>query len=130
MRGARGFSLVEVLAGLLILSFVITTSLGVFYERERTHRRAEEMMLAWQALANESELVRRTPYASLMALHGQTFRSDLELVEGLAGLSSRIEVSEGKPMLKEVTLTLSWGDGRGKATVTVLRSDTGGTNLW
>lgn len=130
MRGARGFSLVEVLAGLLILSFVITTSLGVFYERERTHRRAEEMMLAWQALANESELVRRTPWASLGALHLQPFRSDLELVDSLAGVSSRIEVSDSKPMLREVTLALTWDDGRGNATITVLRSDTGGTNLW
>lgn len=130
MRGARGFSLVEVLAGLLILSFVITTSLGVFYEREKTHRRAEEMMLAWQALGNESELVRRTPWASLGALDRQPFRSDLELVDSLDGVSSRIEVSDSRPMLKEVVLKLTWDDGRGNATVTVLRSDTGGTNLW
>lgn len=130
MRGSRGFSLIEVLAGLVILSFIITTSLGVFYERERTHRRAEEMMLAWQVLANEAEIVRRIPYGNLGALDGLSFQSELELVEGLEGLSTRIEIEETKPMLKEVTLTLTWGEGRRDATVTVLRSDTGGTNLW
>lgn len=87
-------------------------------------------MLAWQTLANESELVRRTPFASLGALHRQPFRSDLELVDSLGGVSSMIEVSDSKPMLKEVVLKLTWDDGRRNATVTVLRSDTGGTNLW
>ncbi|HUF18681.1 MAG TPA: prepilin-type N-terminal cleavage/methylation domain-containing protein [Thermoanaerobaculia bacterium] len=130
MRGSRGFSLIEVLAGMLILSFVITTSLGVFYERERTHRRAEEMMLAWQVLSNESEIVRRIPFGHLDALHDGPFRSNLELLESLDSLSSRIEVTEARPRLKDVTLTLTWGGGRGHAAVTVLRSDTGGSSLW
>ncbi len=129
MRGSRGFSLIEVLAGLLILSFVITTSLGVFYHRERTHRRAEEMMLVWQVLGNESEVVRRIPWANLGALNGQPFRSDLDLLAGFDEFSSRIEVADAKPMLKDVTLTLTWGDGR-TASVSVLRGDTGGSTLW
>ena len=129
VRRSPGFSLVEVLAGLLILSLVITTSLAVFYHRERTLIRAEETMLAWQVLANEAELVRRIPYAHLGALNGLPFRSDLELIAGFDGVTTRIDVAESRPMLKDVTLRLSWAGDR-DASVTLVRSDTGGSNLW
>lgn len=130
MRGSRGFSLVEVLAGLLILSLVITTSLAVFYHRERTLVRAEESMLAWQVLRNETEIIRRIPYSQLEALHGQPFRSALDIASELDGISSRIVVGDSKPMMKDLTLTLVWNGGEQTASATVLRSDTGGANLW
>lgn len=130
VRGSRGFSLVEVLAGLLILSLVVTTSLAVFYHRERTLVRAEESMLAWQVLRNESEIIRRIPWAQLDALHAQPFQSDLAVLSSLEGVSSRVEVGEGRPRVKDLTLTLSWRGGEQTASVTVLRSDTGGANLW
>jgi prepilin-type N-terminal cleavage/methylation domain-containing protein len=52
MRLQRGFTLIETLVGLLILAFILTTSLTVFVERQRRLRHADETIAAYQALAN------------------------------------------------------------------------------
>ena len=59
MSKERGFSLVEVLVGLLILTIVITTTIVMFTERHRRLRQANETILAYQALSNEVEIWRR-----------------------------------------------------------------------
>ena len=45
MSKARGFSLVEVLVGLLILTIVITTTIVMFTDRQRHLRQANETIL-------------------------------------------------------------------------------------
>ena len=62
----RGFSLVELLFGLLILTIVITTSLAMFTERTKRLRQANETILVYQALANEAELQRRDTFDDLV----------------------------------------------------------------
>ena len=57
MSKERGFSLVEVLVGLLILTIVITTTIVMFTERHRRLRQANETILAYQALSNEVAIV-------------------------------------------------------------------------
>ena len=47
-------SLAELLMALLILSIVITTSMAAFVERSRRQRQAREIIVVYQALANES----------------------------------------------------------------------------
>ncbi len=128
-RRSRGFTLIEVLFGLLILGLVMTTSLAVFYERENTIRSAEEAILAWQAIANEAELLRFEPWGSLGEGELGAFRGDLRILGGLENPETIIEVADGGPGIKELTLRVEWGDGR-SASATVLRTDTGGTNLW
>src|SRR4051812_27847652 len=53
MRRQRGFSLAEVLVGVLILGIVVSTSLAVFVERKKRLQQAREVTLAYQVLANE-----------------------------------------------------------------------------
>ena len=81
----RGFSLIEVLAGLVILSIVITTSLAVIYQREQRLREAEGTIRAYQAMSNEVELIRRVPYAQLDARSGTPFEGGLALLTPLVG---------------------------------------------
>lgn len=128
-RRLRGFTLIEVLFGLLILGLVMTTSLAVFYQRESTIRSAEESVLAWQAIANEAELLRFQPFGSLGEGEIGPFRGDLRILDTLDDPRTTIVVAEGGPGIKELTLRVEWGAGR-SATTTVLRTDTGGTNLW
>ena len=52
MSRRRGFSLVEVLVGLLVLTIVITTTIVIFTERNKRLKQANETILAYQALAN------------------------------------------------------------------------------
>ena len=49
MRAQRGFSLVEVMAALVVLAIVITTTLGMFVERRKHLRNANETILAHPA---------------------------------------------------------------------------------
>ena len=124
----RGFSLVEVLAGLVILGVVITTSLAVIYDRERRVADAQATVLAYQAMANEAEVLRRVDFASLDSLDGQPFSTDLALLKPLRKFTTAVDVLAPKPQIKEVVLTVRWS---GKtAQMSVLRSNTGGGNLW
>jgi prepilin-type N-terminal cleavage/methylation domain-containing protein len=128
MRRQRGFSLIEVLAGLLILSIVVTTSLAVVYQREVRVRDAEALILVWQTIANEAELLRRVPYAALDARSGQQFATDVDLLSGINGATTSVTVAQAQPDVKEVVLTVTWGER--VARMSVLRTDTAGGNLW
>jgi len=125
---ARGFTLVEVLVGMLILTIVITTSLAVFVERNRRLQQASETILAYQALSNESEYWRRKDFATLDAAP-RTFNSDVTLLEPLKPYNAIIGVTTVSAGVKNVILTIRW-KGKHEASVIVARADTGGSSLW
>lgn len=124
----RGFSLAEVLVGLLILTLVITSSLAVFVERNRRANQASEMILAYQALSNETELLRKTPYSAIAPR--LRFVSDTLFLEPLAPYATVVAVREPRPGVKYVMLTVRWNEGKREAKLEVVRTDTGGSNLW
>lgn len=124
----RGFSLAEVLVGLLILTLVITSSLAVFVERDRRAQQASETILAWQALSNETELLRKAPYGTIVPR--MKFESETEMLEPLAPYATIVAVREPQPGVKYVMLTVRWKEGKREAKLEVVRTNTGGTNLW
>ena len=126
----RGFSLVEVLAGLVILGLIVTTSLGVFYERQRRMQRAQETVRAVQAMLNEAELVRKTSFVDLDARSGTSFRAAPEIISDLENVSTVLSVEQTSPVVKSVTLTVRWRSGTRRESMLIVRSDTGGGNLW
>lgn len=126
MRPSRGFSLVEALIALLILTAVITTSLGIFYDRHRRLQAAEETVIAWQVLGNEAEMLRRVDFGAIG--DADVFNSSAELLKRLDGATSSIRVERPKPGIKVARLRIEW-KGR-HAEVSVVRTDTGGGNLW
>lgn len=130
MRDSRGFSLVETLVGLLILSFIVTTSLLIVFERERRLAFASETIAAYQALANEVEIQRHIPYHDLDIGEYDQFMGDLAIVSALADLKTRVKVELVKPSVKKVTFTLRWREGQRVASLAMIRTDTGGGNLW
>src|SRR5207247_9854005 len=67
MSKSRGFTLIEVLVALLILTIVITTTIAMFVERHKRLRQANETILAYQALSNEAEIWRRIGFGQLDA---------------------------------------------------------------
>lgn len=128
-RSERGFSLVEVLAAFLILTLVITTSLLAFLERNNRLKQAAEIVLAYQALANEAEYRRRIDFADLEA-SSKSFISDTEILAPLTPYGTAVSVKQTHPGVKNVTLTVRWQDGKREAKLALVRVDTGGTNLW
>lgn len=128
MQDQRGFSLAELLFALLILSLVIMTSLAVFLERTNRSQQASELILAYQVLANEAEVVRRINYGSLDDLPDD-FATDTQLIRPLLPYETTVDVSLLRPGVKVVKLSIRWRADQ-QATLTLLRADTGGTNLW
>jgi Tfp pilus assembly protein PilV len=126
----NGFTLVETLVGLLILTFIVTTSLVIVFERERRLQFAFETMAAYQALANEVEVQRRIPFEQLTPGESGQFETDLKIVQNLPGMVRQIDIEEISPGVKVVTLALRWRGGSRSATLSVFRSTTGGGNLW
>jgi prepilin-type N-terminal cleavage/methylation domain-containing protein len=128
MRDRRGFSLVEVMAALLILTIVITSSLLAFLERNKRLQQASEIVLAYQALANEAEYQRRQPYG--MAGAGATFVSNTDVLAPLDPYVTAVKVDVVQPGVKNVTLTIRWRNGEREARLGLVRVDTGSNPLW
>ena len=123
----RGFSLLEVLVALLVLTLVITTTLAVFLERNRRIQQANEIILAYQSLANEAEVQRRLNFSDLS---DGAFLTDTTLLKPLAPFTTMTKVTLRRPNVKDVTLTITWRAGAKKAVLALARVNTGGDNLW
>jgi prepilin-type N-terminal cleavage/methylation domain-containing protein len=128
MRDRRGFSLVEVLAALLILTVVITSSLLAFLERNRRLQQASEILLAYQALANEAEYQRRQSY--LAAGTGPTFLGGTAVLAPLTPYETEVKFDLVQPGVKNVTLTIRWRNREREAKLGIVRVETGSNPLW
>jgi prepilin-type N-terminal cleavage/methylation domain-containing protein len=128
MRDRRGFSLVEVLAALLILTIVITSSLLAFLERNRRLQQASEILLAYQALANEAEYQRREPFMSAGAV--ATFIGGTAVLAPLAPYETEVKFDLVQPGVKNVTLTIRWRNREREARLGIVRVETGTNPLW
>jgi type II secretory pathway pseudopilin PulG len=128
MRTQRGFSLLEILFAFAVLMLVITISLGAFLERNKRLRQADELIRAYQVLANEAEMWRRVDYQAVRAV--SSFSSDTMVLEPLEPFTTKIEVAQVKPWQKNVTLIIRWHHDEREAKLGLVRVDTGGTNLW
>jgi len=128
MPRQRGFSLVELLFALMILTLVITTTLAVFVERTRRLRQASEVILAYQVLANEAELQRRVVFADI--LPSGAFTTSTELLRPLQPYTTRVDVTSETVGIKTVTMSIHWNQGKREAKLAIMRVDTGGGNLW
>jgi prepilin-type N-terminal cleavage/methylation domain-containing protein len=127
MRSDRGFSLAELLMALLILTIVITTSMAAFLERNRRQQQAREIIIAYQALSNEAEYWRRTPYAELVGNRPHRFMVEQkDLLGGLGAPSTIVAVTGADPNVKNVLLTVRWQEGKRQARLEIIRVDPGG----
>lgn len=127
-RDERGFSLIEVLAAFLVLTVVITVSFAAFLERNNRLQQASEITLAYQALTNEAEFIRRMPYDAVAAT--TEFASGTAVLAPLAPFGTATGIEVPKPGVKQVTLTVRWKNGTREAKLVVMRADTGGSPLW
>lgn len=128
MHRQRGFSLAEVMVAFLILTIVLTVSFAAFLQRNKRLQQASEIVLAYQALANEAEFQRRVRYDDLASR--TSFLSETNLLAPMAPFGTAIRVDQTRPGVKNVTMTIRWNNGEREARLALVRVDTGGTNLW
>lgn len=124
MRDERGFSLVEIMAALLILTFVITTALYAILERNKRLQQASEIVLAYQALANEAEFRRRVPFGELEVESVFFHPSNREVLVPLAPDEASVTVDVVKPGVKKVTMTVLWHGREREARLSIIRVQT------
>lgn len=129
MQRQRGFSLIEVMVAILIITVVVLTSLAVFTERQRRMRTANETILAWQALANEAEVRRRIDFNNLDDA-SPTFMSNTGLLAPMQPFTTEVAVDQKSAARKDVTLSIHWRGGQRTASLVLIRTSTGGSNLW
>jgi prepilin-type N-terminal cleavage/methylation domain-containing protein len=131
MERQRGFSLIEVLAALLVLALVITTTMAMFVERQKRMQTANETILAYQAIANEIEYRRRIPYKELEAAPA-TFVTleDTDILAPLKPYAATVSVSPEQSYTKIVTISVRWRGAQRVERVAITRVDTGGGGLW
>lgn len=127
MERQRGFSLVEVLAALLVLAIVITTTMAMFVERQKRMQAANETILAYQAIANEIEVRRRIPYDQLEK-SDTNFVTDTTILKPLSPFAATVAVGPPQSNVKVVTLSVRWKNRVER--VSISRVDTGGSGLW
>jgi prepilin-type N-terminal cleavage/methylation domain-containing protein len=125
----RGFTLVELLFSLLIITIVVMTSLAVFVERQRLLRTANETILVHQAFANETEIRRRIDFGLLDGAPS-TFISDTSILGPLRPFTTLVEIENPRLGVKNVTMSVRWRNGEREAKLAIVRVNTGGTNLW
>ena len=134
MQRQRGFSLVEVLAALLVLAIVITTTLAMFLERNKRLKQASELILVYQALANEAEVRRRIDFDRLEGNDiPLTFMSDTDILAPLGPVNTFVGVTpdpDSPNDVKTVTMSVRWAGGRRVERMILVRTNTGGSNLW
>jgi len=128
-RRQRGFSLIEVLAALLVLALVITTTMAMFIDRQKRMQNANETILAYQVMANEIEVRRRIPYDQLEAA-APTFITDTTILKPLMPFAATVAVSQAKDYVKTVTMSVRWRNGQRVERISITRVDTGGGGLW
>jgi hypothetical protein len=119
----------ELLISLMILTFVITTTIYMFTQRNQHLREANETILAYQVLANEAELWRRINFSELES-RAPNFQTDTTLLSPLSPYTTTAKVDKPRTDVRQVTLTIRWNSGRRQAKLALIRVDTGGTNLW
>ena len=129
MSKSRGFTLIEVLVALLILTIVITTTIAMFVERHKRLRQANETILAYQALSNEAEIWRRIGFGDLDR-QAMTFQSDTAILAPLAPYTASVHIDTPRADVKSVMFTIRWSNTQREAKLSIVRADTGGSNLW
>lgn len=128
----RGFSLLEVLFAMAVLTVVILMSLAAFLERNKRLEQANETIRAYQALANEAEQQRRVRFPEVASAKGFLSNTS-EILRPLTPYETEVDVKPESLGVKNVTLVVRWKGGRREARLTLVRTDTGGPlspNLW
>ena len=116
MLDQKGFTLVELMATIVVLGLVSVGIAGLFYDIQFMQRESNYLDIATRAAQTEVETLRNISYNSLTTGQSITFTSSLptQLPKGSTGT---VAVSEPSPGLKRVDVVVSYIDASKQHTV-------------
>ncbi len=101
-----GFSLIEVMITILLLTVVLSALLSCFVQGFDILMRMKQMTAATQAIQNELELIRNMHYSDILSM-GNSFTNDsFSLLDNSSGIIS-LEDSVGAE-IKKLTVSVTW----------------------
>jgi prepilin-type N-terminal cleavage/methylation domain-containing protein len=105
----RGFSLIEVLVAMLVLAVIVLTMISVLVYGFGALARTKQVALATQICQEQVDLVRTTPFSSILAL-GSTFANPKlsELQEGAGRQAVENITPSGTTAMVKYTVSVSW----------------------
>lgn len=101
-----GFTLIEVLVTLLILTVVLTALLSCFIQGFDILTRMKQMTIATQSIQKELESIRSLPYSDILSLNDAFTNDNLTYLENSSGIIN-LEDSVGSE-IKKLTVSLTW----------------------
>jgi prepilin-type N-terminal cleavage/methylation domain-containing protein len=118
--GSNGFTLIELMATIVVISFVVLSIASLYYSSQTAERRSNYLDQATRAAQREVEILRSNRYSSLTVGQAVTFTDDLptSLPKNRTGT---VAVTEPLAGLKRVDVTVSYTDA-GKSQQVVLTS--------
>lgn len=116
MKNQEGFTIVELLATILVFGVVSVGLATLFYNLQYTQRQTTYLDAATRAAQREVEVLRNNSYNSLAVGQNINFTSDLPntLPKNKSGT---VAVSEPSPGIKRVDVVVSYTDGGKTQTV-------------
>lgn len=111
-----GFTLVEVLAAVLILSIAMLAILTADKAARDNQRRAVYISIGRSIAQSKIEELRATPFDSILSMVGSSTDSSLPKTNTITVAISRYPVIGEKDLLK-ANVTASWPEGKGTRTI-------------
>lgn len=113
----RGFSLIELLAALAVLTIGLLGSVQLYHFGLDRMRTARESAAAVRAVRNEMEWLRAQPFAALDATPKDAFAAGDADLAGLLNAKPRVTVEPypgAETRLRKVTVALAWTGENGR----------------
>jgi len=124
-----GFSFIELLISIAILSIAIISISATFSYSLKTSLRANNISMANQAMQEEIEIINLSSFDSLENRIDGAFIGQVASIQKLPQASGKISIEtyENNIKIKKITISVSWTDSEGQKTIsaTTLKSKTG-----
>lgn len=115
----KGFTLIEVVASLIIVGVALVAILGMFSISSRTSKLSEERVAAYNLLQRKMEEVKAKDFASIASAPNESY-------SGFSDYTLNTTVTNPSTYLKEVEVKIQWAvplGGTNEETITTKMTD-------
>lgn len=121
----KGFSLIELLVTLAVISIAILAIYEVFLFTLKTTRQARNVTYAYQAAEEEREIIKNTAFSSLVNQSGGSFLDQTQSLSRLPDGQGQLTIEDynGDSKVKKILVRVLWLESNGtkEYTLTTLR---------